>query len=225
MSWDQASLLKRVDELTQVDENQISDKQSVLNDSIDAARERYSRDRPKNRVWTRVGDETAVYDFPSDYDPDFSIIQSVERPTGSVPKSYLDPKQWELYENDGTTWQFVFLNGAPDATVEFRITYTTLRTLAQVGAAHKQAFSFLAAHYVCNTVAASLANQKQSSISQDTVDNETGSSVWEERAKSFFGKYATIVLPKKNEGTVAAEVTSEVTSLFAGQTPRVWHRQ
>jgi hypothetical protein len=224
MSWNQADLLKRVDELTQVSENQLVDKQSILNDSIDSARERYSTDKPKNYVWTRSGNGDAYYDFPSAFDPDFSIVQSVERPTGGTPKTFLDPKQYELYENDGVTWQFGFLNGAPDSSVEFRITFTTVRTIAQVGAAHKQAFAFLAAHFVCNSVAAALANQEQSSIAQDTVDNETGSSTWENRAKSFFGKYAGIVLPKKKEEVKAAEVTSEVTSLFAGRTPRVWHR-
>jgi hypothetical protein len=230
MGWARGALMRRVDQMTQVDENQTQDKQALLNDGIEAAIERYARDYPKHGEHIAAGVTNQVrYNLPAAFDVDFSQIVLVEKPyytdsetdKRSVP---LDQTQWRRYDNDFTNIQIDFLESAPTETVNFRVMYTLPRTLDDVPNVHKQAFAWLCASIVCNSVAANLANEQQSSFSSDTVDNRQTAETWRNLAKDFRNKYEDVVLPKKNEDVAAHEEIVAVESLLAQRTKRVWHR-
>jgi len=223
--WIESELITRVDQLVQADDSQLKDKYSVIRSYALGAVERYSRDYPNFFQWVRMGDGTSRYDFPSDFQKDFSSVISVERPTDAVPPATLTKKQFQVYPNDYTTYQLLFLESAVPTTTEFAVVFTTRQTLATVPDSHREAFAALVSASLCDTVAASLANDQDSTINAVSVDNTTSSSSWTEKGRAFWRQYASVVLPRKNENTKAAEVITNVNSPFAEVSTRVFRKR
>lgn len=229
MSWTKRELIKRVDQLTQVDENQIKDKQSILSEAMDSGLERYNRDQPRyeEQIATGVTDQIR-YNLPSTFDPNFSTVVRVEKPfeTATDKRSTpLDHRDWLLYENDFVTYQIDFIGGAPDSTTQYRVLFTIPHILGSIPAVHTQAFSFLCASLVCSTIGASFANQRESTMAADTVDNRQSVSSWEVQARSFMKQYERVVFRREDQEVKAAAAESSVSSLFAQQSTRIIHRE
>lgn len=223
--WVEADLITEVDNLVQADDNQLRSKFDVIRSYITTALERYNRDYPKHYQWEQAGTGTNRYDFPAQFDVDFSNVVSVESPTGNVPPTFLTQKQFQTYANDYVTYQLLFLEGSPDASVDFSVIFTIRRELADIPDTHKEAFAALVSAGVCDTVAASLANEQDSTISADTVDNTTSSSSWVDKGRAFWRQYASVVLPRKSDSVKAAEVIVDVDSPFAETSTRIFHRR
>lgn len=221
--WAINDLITRVEQLVQADDNQLLNKLDVFRSFCISALERYSRDFPKYYRWLESGDGTARYDFPSQFDPQFSSVVSVEMPTQQVPPTFLRAKEYQVYENDYTTYQLLFLQGAPDSAVQFGVAFTVRRTWADIPDAHKEAFAALAASGVCDVIASRVAGRMDSTVSADTVDPSTASSAWTDKARAFWRLYAQTVLPRKQEDVKAAEAVSDVDSPFAETSSRIFH--
>lgn len=159
--------------------------------AIVLAVERYSSDRPRLAVEDLTGDGTKLLDLPAAWVDDFSAIQAIEYPVGSVPPEILDQDAWDLYTSPSAT-QIMFLS-APVADAAVRVAFTIKHTLSlaadTIPAAHREAVADWAAALLLDQLASRFSGDSASSIQADVVDHTSKAAEFASRARNLRKQY------------------------------------
>lgn len=90
---------------------------------LQAILQRYSKDRPQEKVTDVPGDGTSDIALPAGYEDGFSILRSLEYPIGNVPPTYLEDDEWMFYRSP-TGLKIRLLSTKPTATQNVRVSWT-----------------------------------------------------------------------------------------------------
>jgi len=97
---------------------------SQIEDSVELAVRYHSRFKPQVVVADITG--SGVYDLvlPDTWEKDFSVIMSVEYPQGSREPTFLEPKEWLLYQGETGNPTLRLLDATPTASQIVRVTFS-----------------------------------------------------------------------------------------------------
>lgn len=163
-----------------------ADYPSFLQRAVDA----YSAHRPRVMVKDYNGDgSTYKLTLPSDWEQDFSTIQSVEYPQGDRIPTFLDADEYDV-RNDTEAVKVIWLfDLTPASGKKTRVTYTIRHTLSDVTStipgADESIVTRLAASYACEALAAIYAQTSDPLLSADTVNYRSKSQEYRDLAKQY----------------------------------------
>jgi hypothetical protein len=169
--------------------------------AIRDALEHYSSDVPRIAVVDVAGDG-ATYDLalPSGYVQQFSSIHSIEYPAGNYPATYLEPSDWDYYQNASAT-VIRLLSAVPNTGETVRLRYTAMHTLDDFDSAsattiwlgHAEAFVKLVAAKCLDRLAARFLYEQESQFSIDTVDRGSRTDQARRLGRAFMEQYREVV--------------------------------
>jgi len=175
----------------------------------------HSRHRPRVVVEDFDGDgefDYAISDFAS-WSEDFSVIRTVEYPVDDDDQTpdILQDDEWMIYEKpSGKVLRFK--EASPDATEDFRVTYTALHTCTDsactVSDFDTEPVQALAAAYFCEMLATYYAQSGDSTIQADSVDHKSKADEYSRRARAYARIYYTHMGVDEGK-TRAASVTKD----------------
>jgi hypothetical protein len=175
----------------------------------------HSRQRPRKVVEDVDGDggfDYALSDLAS-WKSGFSSIEQVEYPVDDTDETadVLQDDAWEIYEKPSGK-MLRFLEDTPDATEDFRVTYTSFHTCTDSACTvedfDEEAVQALAAAFFCEMLSTYYAQSTDSTIAADSVDHTSKSRDYAARAKAFRKIYFDHLGIKEGQ-TPAASVTRD----------------
>lgn len=89
---------------------------------VQAILQRYSKDRPVEKVVDLAGNATSDLPLPASFEQGFSFFTEVEYPVGSVPPTVLDDVNWTLYRTP-TALVLRLLTAKPTAIETVRVSF------------------------------------------------------------------------------------------------------
>lgn len=215
---DFAAILAEVKRVLQDSDARLDDDVEDFTPLITAALEEHSNNFPRKRVKNIAGDgSTYAFNLSEDVDDwtdNFSVIKTIELPTGERPPSFLSDIDYTVYEgdpdNDGTLEETLqVLSTTPTSTQTMRLVYTALHTIKGLLSAtattldvnHRYAFTFLAASYCAEAVSRNLQSRKDTSVGEDVLSFATQAAEWQDRADALRKKYENGVGKESAAGT------------------------
>lgn len=195
-----------VTDLTRDDAGKVSVAQRDA--AIALAVERYSQDRPQDRVEDLVGVGTTLLALPAGWQAGFSSLKSLEHPVGRTPPAYIDQEAWSLYATP--TGQQIMVLHAIAAGAAVRATYTVKHVLDALSdtipLSHREAAAAWASALLCDQLAALYSGDTDSTIQADSVDHRSKAGEFASRARGLRKRYLDElgIDPKRNAaaGTV-----------------------
>jgi len=179
--------------------------------AIKKALETHSKYRPRRIVEDVSGADAFDYALASlsCWDADFSRILSIEYPVDEAGTAVneIDNEDWTIYEKP--TGLFLrFLGLMPETGKSIRLTYTARHKMAEedpepactVPAADTEAVQALSAAYFCRMLAASYAQDQDSTIAADSVDHSSKRREYEAQAAKYRAEYDEHVGVSKDGG-------------------------
>lgn len=186
MLVDRIPLVKR---LVRDDEDKVT--ANDIESALTTALKRYSKDRPDANVIDQVGSDSKVLALPSSWQPEFSVVQSLEYPIGEVPASIVDTNEYWIYESP--TGQEIHLSFSIASTESVRISHTIRRELSHtvdtIRDDDEEAVACYAASILCEQLAAEYSGDSDSSIGIDNVDHGNKAREFALRAKTLRKRY------------------------------------
>jgi hypothetical protein len=214
-------LLEKTISLVKDETGKLVDPDDYVN-NVDAALARYSKHRPAVVVEDITGDDTQSYDLPTSWVVGFSSLQSIEFPLGEIPPEMLDNDDYELYQSpDG--WQIRLINDTPDATEDFRITYTIPQVEATVPTTDLDAVALLAAALCLEELASALVHTGDSLIQADVVNYRDKTYQAAARAKRYRELYKEHLGLKEDDSVPAASAVVDFDLGYPGGGDRLTH--
>lgn len=179
-----------VTDLTREDAGRITPLQREK--AIAAAVERYSQDRPRDKVEDINGQGTQALALPAGWQADFSVLRSLEYPVGNVPPTVLAQDSYGLYL--APAGQSIQLRAViPIGVANVRATYTIRH---QVGAAvdtipqqHREVVACWATAILCDQLASFYSGQTDTTMQADAVDHKSKAGEYAARARGFRKRY------------------------------------
>lgn len=171
-----------------------------LDNVIEAALERYSRDAPDDSTDDVTGDGGRYYDIEtslSSWSEGFSQVVEIEYPAQAIADDevpqYLDEDDWrDDYRQGGTRYLFL-PNHAPAATetmrIKYTIPYTFVSNSTDVPAQDFYAVCNLAAGLACQAIATKYSRTSDSTIAADSVNHIPRAQEFARRARDYIGFY------------------------------------
>lgn len=171
-------------------------KAGALDRAVEAARVHYSADRPRRSVVDiEVPDGGNAVPLPAGWEPEFSKLQDVEYPVGSVPPSLLRAASYAVVQSP--TGEVIYVLEALPAGATLRVTYSAPHVLTSlecsIPAARFEAVACWAAALLADQLAAANADNTEPTIAVDRVDQTSPSRTWAARAKAYRERYAQLV--------------------------------
>ena len=164
--------------------------------AIQKAINTHSKHRPRIVVEEVAGDEGfdyAVADLAAWAD-DFSVVRQVEYPVDDTDEEaeILEEDEWEIFET--SSGKFLrFLANTPDTTEEFRVTYTARHTCTDddcsVAGGDDEAVQSLAAAHFCQMLATAYAQDQDSTVGADRVDDLSKSARYGRMRREYRAEY------------------------------------
>jgi len=197
--------------------------------AIDAAVERYSKDRPREIVATASGDGSA-FDFalPSGWVDGFSALRRVEYPfppaSGQREPNVIydadepnEPAAVRIVQATSAAKKLRFMEDTPAAGSDnVLIVYTGLHTIhastsssTTVPTSDELAVAYLASAYACQTLAAKYTEASDAALSADTVDWRSKGREFSDRGAELLQKYLELVGADPNASVPPAYGTAE----------------
>lgn len=202
--------------------------------AIAKAMAHHSRNKPLTVVEDIAGADTYKYDL-SDmalWDDDFSVISQVEYPVDDTDESKndLDGDDWRIYRDPTNGLELHFLTDSPATGESARVTYTAQYTCTISGCtvpgADEVAVQSLAAGFFCDILAAAHAQNQDSSIAADAVDQQSKRREYAAQAKAFKAEYYDHLGIKPGQPKPASVVQDQDVNLSSGRDrlthPRRW---
>lgn len=165
--------------------------------------ERYSQDKPRDKVEDINGLGTNLLNLPSGWQSDFSELKSIEYPIGDVPPTLVDQDRYSLYDTP-TGKQIMVVDSIPAGTANVRVTYTIRHqldaTADTIPLSHREAVSCWAAALLCDELASFYSGQTDSTIQADAVDHKSKAAEFAARARTLRTRYFNElgIDPKRN---------------------------
>lgn len=216
---DFAAILEEVKNVLQDKDNVLASDTDDFEPQITAALEEHSNNFPRKVVKDFAGDgSTFQFNLTdasgSEWKNEFSVIKSIELPTGQRPPSFLRDLDYTVFQgdpdDDGDLEEVLqILSTTPSATETVRIVHTALHTIKDLLSAtattldenHRYAFTFLAAAYCAEAIARHLQRKASASVGEDVLSFGTQSDQWETRAETLRKKYDNGVGKESAAGT------------------------
>lgn len=192
--------------------------------NIAHALSRHSRYRPDKKVEDITGNGTADYDISSltAWVDGFSRVERVEFPIDDVPETLLENDGFNIYEKPaGKVLRLTALT--PEASEEFRVTYTIPVTVNTLAANDTDALCSLAASICCEQLANAYAQTSDSTVNADSVNYRTKSQEFAARAKRMLKLYTDHLGIKEGDSTVPASVVVDLDMKYPGGGERLTH--
>lgn len=168
--------------------------------AIHRAENRYSEDKPREKVYDIVGDGTAWASLPADYIPEFSAIIRMESPVDNTPPSWVDNRDYILTTHGVNStpmirWTRIF----PAVGDVVRLYYYTDRaygtTASNTTILDKDHYALcdLAVSYCAADIGNKYARAHEPILGADTVDYGGKSQNWVAIADHYLKRYETAV--------------------------------
>lgn len=190
--------IKALDEQLGVDITTFS---TTLNDktkrrAINLALKEYSKHKPRIVSEKVDGADTFEYKLSTSltlYIEDFTVVTAVEYPvddTYQTPNILIPKEEWDIYKKPTTDEYLRFINHAPTASEDIRITHSTLHTVSVTGTStvsnyDEEAVQALAVSYLCKFLSAYFTPNSDSSIAADSVDHKSKRAEYMSLSKAF----------------------------------------
>jgi len=184
----------------------------------------YSRLNPRVRIASFDGDgSTCLFDLPSDYQPPFSKIISVEYPYNQNPPVYLEPSKFQVYtdlDNSAIVYKLLFAS-APASGQSARVTYTAVHVLSgydestetSLPVPHWSAFLYLSAYCLANFAVGYYGSTTRSTLSADLVNYRTKADEWRAIAEHFYASFKAAMGMRVGDlvpsGVIVAKLTRD----------------
>lgn len=171
--------------------------------AIASAVSRYGQDRPRRRVEDVPAAAAQLIALPSAWQADYSRIESLEYPVGSIPPTCVDQDRYSLYI-DAAQVQKIMLLEAVQVGQPVRVTFTVRHQVDAsadtIRAEDREAVCCWAAALLCDQLASLYSNSGDSTLQADSVDHTSRARDYAARAKTLRGRYydALGLDPKKN---------------------------
>ena len=173
-----ANLQNYVDELKRL-VPQVEDELAVgsIEERLGDAVRFYSRIAPRTNGVRDYAGDNATYEFPlpSDWDPQFSRVQSVEYPQGNQDPDYLESNQWFIY--DTPSGQVLRLKTTPSSGETARVSYTRMHKISSqqntVPERDNRALCYLAASLIARNLESKYASHTEPSLGADVINYRT----------------------------------------------------
>ncbi len=200
MAFDQADIVTTLRAmLLSVGTTEVSD--TKLHESIEQAKRRLDRDRPRLRTDQLAGDGGDYYDVSglSGWVRGSSTVRNIQNPEPIVadddPFRWNDHKSFTVQDINGTEQLIIF--GGADASLNVLVEYTVPWIIKDVesGAAtdvekrYENAVEFMAMSLVCSTLAAKAASTLDSNIPGDLISWRTKEAEYRRTAQSYEERY------------------------------------
>jgi hypothetical protein len=189
-----------VNDLVRDDAGKVSTTQRDL--AIANAVLQYSKVRPVDKVEDITAAGGNLVDLPTDWEPDFSDLKSLEYPIGSFPPSILSAQSWSLYA--APTGLSIMMSWSLPEAVELRATFSIAHQvtalLDTVPLTDREVVCCLAAANLCDQLAALYSGDTDSTIKADSVNHQSKSAEFAARARALRKRYFDElgIDPKKN---------------------------
>jgi hypothetical protein len=184
-----------------------------VDEAIELARVRYSKDRPHRVVEDVTAPGGQELTAPAGWVGGFSEPVQIEYPVGTVPPVLID--EAEVYE--GPSGEKILLGEAISAGAAVRLTYTVFHELSAaadtIPVGDREAVACYAAGLLLEQLATVAAHESDSTLQADSVDRGARSRQLQARAKVLMDRYHNElgIDPKRNAaaGAVANWDVSE----------------
>lgn len=160
--------------------------------AIARAVERYSRDKPRDKVEDIDGLGTQLLAVPAGWVDNFSTLKLLEYPLGNVPPTLIGQDDISIYRTPSGV-QIQLRVSVAAGTDNVRATYTVKHQLDgandTIPADHREPVACLAASSLCEQLAALYSGQTDTTIQADTVDYKNKSAMFAARARALRKRY------------------------------------
>ena len=193
---------------------------SSIQAALKSAVTQFGKDKPQTVRKLVAGNGTGLYDIQtilgSLFVNGFTAIQSIEYPSDQVPRTILEPSDWEIFDDgtaqDGSNMQLQFMYVMPQSTENFVCDISLQLSLPEVGTQNfpdtEQNFSaitMLASGICCLKLAAAYAPSSDSTINADVVNYHDKSRKYTDLARNYFKRYSQLVFGNEEpQSSVAA---------------------
>ena len=177
----------------------------------------FSRDYPREIIYTIAGAGTYTYALPSTapeddefderYLPGFSSVKSVEYPEGEQDPVYISIEKYFVKKTTESSSELRFRSDSPAAGYNIEVIYTTrqgVRTSEDttIPIDKLEAIACLSAAALCGNLATKFAETEDSSIRVDAVEYQNKTDLWRSLQKDFYKRYKDQI-PRNNKTTSA----------------------
>lgn len=192
--------------------------------AIGLAVERYSLDRPVEKVEDLANVAGMLLALPAGWEGDFSALRSIEYPLGQVPPAIISADRWALYrDTDGL--RIMLIDALPVGST-VRVTYTTRHRVAvdadTISSAHREAVAKYAAALLCDQLAAFYANDTDSTIHAGLAQGQTKSQAYAARGRDYRKQFLD-ALGVTDKTSAAASAVATVRLRDAHGRSRLFH--
>jgi len=152
---------------------------------------RYSKDRPRAIVEDVAAPGGNYLNLPASWEFGFSRIESIEYPIGNVPPTLLDIASYGMYNAPGGKQIMVrsIIAAAESVRISFSIKHTVDEVTDTSPEHEREAIAAWAAAVCCEQLASYYAGDSDSTIQSDSVDHNSKSREFSNRAKVFRKRY------------------------------------
>ncbi len=171
-----------------------------------AITQRYSKDRPIEKVTDVNGNGTALVAVPSGWEDGFSRLddsEGIEYPNGNVPPTHLEADEWRMYREPGAL-KIMLLAAKPTASEVIRLKWTARHSAdgTTVPAHDFEAVADYAASLAFAALAAKHAQTGDATLSADTVNYRSKQQEFSALARAAAKRYYEHlgIDPEKPEG-------------------------
>lgn len=175
--------------------------------AIAAALARYSKHRPLLVVADLDSIGTRDLELPPGWVTDFSTISSIEYPLEQEPESFLSADEYKIYRTP-TGLKLRLWDAPPAAAASVRVTYTAVRTEADVPATDLDAIACFAAAICLRTLAALYGQSSDPTMSVDVVSYQSKTDTYRRLADAQEAKYFADLGIDPKAGPQAASATA-----------------
>lgn len=187
--------------------------------------ERYSQDRPRDKVEDINGLGTQLLDLPAGWQDGFSTLTQLEYPIGNVPPTLVPQDDISIYQTPAGQ-QIQLRYAVANAAANVRITYAVKHVLDAgtdtIPASHRTPVAAWAAADLCEQLASFYAGQTDSTIQADAVDHKSKSAEFASRARALRKRY-TDELGVNDRRNTASGVVVALTDRDSRGQPRLTH--
>jgi hypothetical protein len=192
---------------------------------LQAVKQRYSKDRPRELVTDVAGNGTSLLSLPAGpgnpsepFEDGFSQIRALEFPIGDIPPVYIDDEDWQLYRTP-TGLKILLGSITPGNSDLVRVTWTCRHTAptsqadSTIPDADFEAVCDYAGSLCCAAMAAKYAQTRDPSISADAVNYRSKSQEYLGLAKELRRRYDEQVgITDSASGDSGSNVTAALAS-------------
>lgn len=163
----------------------------------------HSKNVPRYVVAEITGDGGYEYSLPATFYNGFSMIKTIEFPSGERVPVYLKDTDWIVYENVSGK-EIRFLYDSPSASQTFLLTFSVPfleSTINEIPDNDATPFCYLAASLCSKALSMYYSQTSNPTINVDSINRKSKGKEYETRADMLYEQYATFFgITKKGSG-------------------------